>query len=165
MDNGQPQAFHDAVSMVDYPMAVVTAAADGRRAGCLVGFNTQCSISPPRYLTCVSRANHTFPVAMASEWLVVHLLDVVDLGLARRFGERTGDDVDKFAGLAVLTGPGGAPVLADCRAWFAGRVLGRLDLGDHVGFLLEPGDGSVQRPLRQLGFQRVRAMEPGHARS
>lgn len=31
---------------LDYPMFVVTVAAGGERAGCLVGFATQCSIDP-----------------------------------------------------------------------------------------------------------------------
>ncbi len=41
---------HALVTEIDYPMFIVTAAAGGRRAGCLVGFTTQCSIHPPRFL-------------------------------------------------------------------------------------------------------------------
>ena len=40
-------AFDRLVNRLDYPMLVVTAEADGERAGCLVGFATQCSIQPP----------------------------------------------------------------------------------------------------------------------
>ena len=44
------EEFGSFVSGLDYPMFVVTAAADGRRAGCLVGFTSQVSIDPPRLL-------------------------------------------------------------------------------------------------------------------
>ncbi|HEX8931084.1 MAG TPA: flavin reductase, partial [Actinomycetota bacterium] len=40
------------VDRLDYPMLIVTAETDGERAGCLVGFATQCSIEPPRFLLC-----------------------------------------------------------------------------------------------------------------
>jgi len=40
--------FHDLAADLDYPMLIVTAAADGERAGCLVGFAAQCSIDPLR---------------------------------------------------------------------------------------------------------------------
>ena len=41
--------FQALVAGLDYPMYVVTVAADGDRAGCLVVFATKASIDPPRY--------------------------------------------------------------------------------------------------------------------
>jgi flavin reductase (DIM6/NTAB) family NADH-FMN oxidoreductase RutF len=155
------QAFEKLAGRLDYPMLIVTAAADGERSGCLVGFATQCSLDPPRYLVCISRANHTFGVAARSEHLAVHVLDRADRELAELFGERTGDDVDKFA-RATWREHHGVPVLEGPKAWFAGRVLERVPLGDHVGHLLEPVDGSVNGPIDLLTFQQVRDMEPGH---
>jgi hypothetical protein len=59
------------VARLDYPMFVVTVAdaGTGERAGCLVGFATQCSINPFRFLVCLSRANRTHRVASRSEVL------------------------------------------------------------------------------------------------
>ena len=48
------EAFDDVMASLDPPMAVVTAASGGERAGCLVGFHAQCSIDPPRFLVDVS---------------------------------------------------------------------------------------------------------------
>ena len=83
---------------LDYPMLVLTvpAPAGGRPAGCLVGFATQCSITPPRFLVCVSKANHTFRTLPGARMVGVHLLSTADHDLAELFGERTGDEVDKF---------------------------------------------------------------------
>jgi flavin reductase (DIM6/NTAB) family NADH-FMN oxidoreductase RutF len=155
------QAFEDLVAHLDYPMLIVTAAADGERAGCLVGFSTQCSLDPLRFLVCISKANHTFSVATRSEHLAVHVLDRADHDLSVLFGEQTGDRVDKFAACAWHE-VRGVPVLSDTRAWFVGRVLERLPLGDHVGHLLEPVAGQAPDGLHLLSFQQVRDMEPGH---
>jgi flavin reductase (DIM6/NTAB) family NADH-FMN oxidoreductase RutF len=46
------ETFTKIMGSLDYPMLVVTAAAAGERAGCLVGFATQASIDPARFLVC-----------------------------------------------------------------------------------------------------------------
>ncbi len=156
------EPFQEVVAGLDVPMFVVTAASGGERSGCLVGFSTQTSIDPPRFLVCISRANHTFGVAMAADVLGVHLLRAGDHAMAERFGARTGDHVDKFAGLDVADGPGGAPVLGGLD-WFAGRVLARWDGGDHVACLLEPFAGAVLRgDDAPLGYQDVTDVDPAH---
>lgn len=156
-------AFQALVATIDYPMFVVTTAAEGERAGCLVGFATQCSIDPPRFLVCLSKRNHTLRVAERAEVLIVHFLGVDDLDIASLFGENTGDEVDKFARCRWEPGPGAAPVLTAARGWVAGRILDRLDLGDHLGFLAEPLAGEARDgDGLQLGFQGVRHLDPGH---
>ena len=42
-------------------------------------------------------------------------------------------------------------------------MLSRIDVGDHVGFLLEPVAGSAPDEFEQLvTFADVRDLEPGH---
>jgi len=155
--------FEQLVGAIDYPMYIVTAFADGERSGCLVGFTSQASISPRRFMVCISKRNHTFKVASRSPVLGVHVLRPGDEEISVRFGELTGDRVDKFDGLDVVEGPGQVPILPGLD-WFAGRVLQRVDLGDHVGHLLAPHDGEALRTGRgQMGFQDVSDMEPGHS--
>jgi flavin reductase (DIM6/NTAB) family NADH-FMN oxidoreductase RutF len=147
---------------LDYPMFIVTAAAGGSRAGCLVGFTTQCSIDPVRFLVCLSRRNHTCRVAAAAELLAVHLLDREQRALAELFGTETGDEVDKLARCAWAEGPSGTPLLDDCPNRFVGRVVDRFDAGDHLAFVLEVVDASSAEPGPLLTFQAVRDLEPGH---
>jgi flavin reductase (DIM6/NTAB) family NADH-FMN oxidoreductase RutF len=149
----------------DSPMAIVTAAGpDGDRSGCLVGFWTQCSIHPPRVLACISKANHTFPVAIGAEVLAIHWLAEDDRGLAELFGSETGDEIDKFGRCSWQPGPGGVPVVDGAKGWVAGRVLERVDVGDHVAFVIDAEAGAAVEPsAEELGFQAVKAMEPGHA--
>jgi flavin reductase (DIM6/NTAB) family NADH-FMN oxidoreductase RutF len=160
----EPEAFKNLVSHFDNQMLIVTTASDGEVSGCLVGFAAQCSIDPPRLLVCLSKKNHTYRVAATAEVLVVHVLREADIEVARHFGELTGDKVDKFAAVDWTPGPAGVPVLRGLD-WMAGRVMGRHDLGDHVGFVLEAlGPGSAERVDEpRLGLTDALPMEPGHA--
>jgi flavin reductase (DIM6/NTAB) family NADH-FMN oxidoreductase RutF len=154
--------FARLVSRVDYTLYIVTAAYDGERAGCLIGFSSQVSIHPPRFLACLSVQNRTYRVARNAEILVVHPVPEDEEELAELFGGETGDEVDKFDRCAWEPGPGGTPVLSQLSSWFAGRVQDRIEFGDHVGFLLEPTEvhsGDLQSPLT---FRRGRWIEPGH---
>lgn len=150
--------------LLDYPMYLVTAGAADERAGCLVGFASQCSIRPPRFTVWLSKANHTYRVARHASHLGVHLVRREDRPLAELFGGETGDGVDKFARVAWEPGHGGTPVLGEACAWFVGRVLDRFEGGDHVGFLLEPVAESPQAPGRPrlLRFTDVSGLTPGH---
>jgi flavin reductase (DIM6/NTAB) family NADH-FMN oxidoreductase RutF len=147
---------------LDYPMFIVTARAGGELAGCLVGFATQCSIHPLRFIACLSDKNHTFRVAQATDVLAVHLVPEGADELAELFGSQTGDQVDKFAEVAWTPGPGGVPVLDDCHNWFAGRILNRIDVGDHWAFLLEPLRGGDDASQGEFMFQEARWIRPGH---
>jgi flavin reductase (DIM6/NTAB) family NADH-FMN oxidoreductase RutF len=151
------------IAGLDYPMFVVTAADvdTGERSGCLVGFATQCSIAPLRFLVCLSRTNHTHRVAGRSRMLAVHALGTGQRDLAVLFGEQTGDEVDKFTRCAWTPGPQGTPLLDECPRRLVGRVLDRFDLGDHTGHLLEPvQETGVAAPT--LMFSAVRDLQAGH---
>jgi flavin reductase (DIM6/NTAB) family NADH-FMN oxidoreductase RutF len=146
-------------------MCLVTAVAGGERAGCLVGFSSQCSIQPPRYVVWLSKENHTYRVARAARHLAVHLITPEQRELAELFGSRTGDDTDKFAGVRWREGPEGTVVLADAAAWFVGSVVLRTDAGDHVGHVLDPvaggsGAGPDGGPLLRL--DDAVDIPPGH---
>lgn len=161
-DRRRLREVHEIVSAIDYPMYIVTVAARGRRAGCLVGFTTQCSIDPPRFLVCLSIRNHTFRVARDADVMVVHLVPEDADELAELFGSETGDEIDKFARCEWSPGPEGAPVLAGCPNWFAGRVLARLPAGDHCAVLLEPFVAESAPDAGAFTFHRARRIEPGH---
>ncbi|UQX11842.1 flavin reductase family protein [Candidatus Mycobacterium methanotrophicum] len=156
-------SFDRLVGMLDYTMFVVTTQADGHPSGCLVGFATQTSMRPVRFLVGLSKNNHTTRVAARSDHLAVHVLARRHIGLAHLFGGQTGDQVDKFDHCSWRTGPEGMPILDDAVAWFVGRTLKRFDLGDHIGYLLAPLTGDAVEAANDLvSFSDVADMEPGH---
>lgn len=159
---GAHERFNELVGDLDYPMFIATASSGGRRAGCLVGFVTQGSIDPSRFLVCISEQNHTYRVAREATALAVHFVPSSANALAELFGGRTGDELDKFAHCEWSPGPLGTPILAECGNWFVGRVLDQLRLGDHVGFLLDPVEARMSTPQSDFTFHRARRIDPGH---
>jgi flavin reductase (DIM6/NTAB) family NADH-FMN oxidoreductase RutF len=170
--------FDALATALDTAVVVVTAAAPtagpgtgagGERAGCLVGFHSQCSIEPRRYGVWLSKVNHTYRVALLADHVAVHPLGADDRDLAELFGGRTGDEVDKFARCEWEPGPGGVPLLV-------GRAGGRLVLrrtalldvgGDHsclVGepVLAEPPDRSRPSGFVPLRLSVAGSVPPGH---
>lgn len=157
-----PGAFDELVAGLDYPMFIATTRSGDELAGCLVGFATQCSIDPPRFLVCLSEKNRTCRVARAAETVAVHFVPSSAPQLAELFGGETGDEVEKFAHCEWHEGREGLPILTECDNWFVGAILERHDLGDHVGFLLDPVEAQAGTPFDEFTFHRARRIEPGH---
>ena len=156
-------AFDRLVGRLDYPMFIATTVADGQRAGCLVGFATQASIDPARFLVCISDKNRTHRVIEAgAEAIAVHVVPQNAGELVELFGGETGDDADKFARCGWSEGPGGLPLLDACESWFAGRIVQSVPFGDHVGHLLEPFDARDGYTGPAFPFSRAKRVEPGH---
>jgi flavin reductase (DIM6/NTAB) family NADH-FMN oxidoreductase RutF len=158
-------AVDEFVSRLNYPVFVVTTVdRDGaERDGCLVGFLTQCSIDPLRFLVCLSVRNRTYRLARQADLLAVHLVGERQRDLVELFGGTTGDEVDKFGHCSWRPGPGGVPLLDDASGWFVGSILDRVDLGDHVGFLLSPTAGHVTDDQSPVMLAAVRDLTPGHS--
>jgi flavin reductase (DIM6/NTAB) family NADH-FMN oxidoreductase RutF len=155
--------FNTLMAALDSPLIVVTTADERERAGCLVEFHVQSSIEPQRYCVWLSKANYTYRVALHSSHLVIHFLTADDLPLAELFGTRTGDTVDKFAGLDVDSGPGGAPVLRQCQHWVAVRRVALLDEGgDHVCLTTEPVAAESAGSFRPLRVSQASHLRAGH---
>jgi flavin reductase (DIM6/NTAB) family NADH-FMN oxidoreductase RutF len=158
-----PDDFNALVGDLDYPMFIVTAAAGDERDGCLVGFATQASIHPSRFLVCLSDKNRTYRVAQHAELLGVHFVPAERDDLAELFGGHTADDgFDKFAHTGWRAGPSDVPLLDGCPNRFVGRILERFPFGDHIGHLLEPVEAEHPTSSEEFTFHRAKRIQPGH---
>src|SRR5437868_12382153 len=157
-------AFDRMIATLEYPMFVVSAAADGEADACLVGFTTQCSIDPPRFVVFLSKANRTYQLARRTTTLVVHRVGAHQHDLAEHFGGTSKyDEPDKLAKWSWRPGPRGAPVIDECD-WFAGTIVNRFDGGDHVAFVLEPlagAEGGESHGANQLGSKEAADIDAG----
>jgi flavin reductase (DIM6/NTAB) family NADH-FMN oxidoreductase RutF len=143
-------------------MFVVTTRAGDELAGCLVGFTTQTSIDPARFLVCISRTNATSRVVSRAQHVAVHQISSGDKQLARLFGEESEDWADKFAQCAWHEGPYAVPVLDASPAWFVGEIVERFDVGDHEGLLLSPVAAEGRSDGDIVALQQVTDLDPGH---
>lgn len=153
----------DLMSSADSPMIVVTTSAEGERAGCLVGFHSQSSISPEHYCFWLSKANHTYRVSLRSTHFAVHFLTAEDLAVAEHFGALTGEETDKFSGLDVDTTTDGVPLLrALPNRMLVKRIVLSDDGGDHVGVTAQVVSVETTGSFTPLRLSDVGDLSPGH---
>jgi flavin reductase (DIM6/NTAB) family NADH-FMN oxidoreductase RutF len=159
---GLREVFDALMGDLEFSMFIVTARHGDEPLGCLVGFATQASIDPSRFLVCLSHVNHTYRRGRDATYLGVHSVPEGADELAELFGGKTGDEVDKFARVSWHEGPHGVPLLDDCPNRFVGRVLDRMDGGDHTAYLLEPVAAEHEDSEREFTFHRAKLIKPGH---
>lgn len=152
----------DLVARADPAMTIVTTVSGGERAGCLVGFHAQCSITPARYAIWLSKANHTLRVGVHAQYFAVHFPSEESIELPLLFGTFSGDTADKFARCRWDPGPDGVPLLTGCPNRFVARRLTLLDdNSDHVCLILAPIEATTT-PFRPLRLSQVAHLQPGH---
>lgn len=155
-------AFSGLMSSTDQALIVVTTAAEGEQAGCLVGFHTQSGISAERYCFWLSKANHTYRVGLRSAHFAVHFLTAGDLAVAEHFGTLSGEETDKFTGVDVDTADSGVPLL---RAVPHRMVVERLtmldDGGDHVAVTARIASAETTGPFTPLRLSDVGHLDAG----
>lgn len=153
----------DLVARTDPALIVVTTATPDQRAGCLVGFHSQCGIEPFRYAVWLSKANYTYRVALFATHFAVHFLSDGDGELAELFGTHSGDSFDKFEDGAWTAGEGDVPLLDGCSAVvFEKQAVWDVG-GDHVCLVGAPTGFVSIAPRPPLRVSAAIRFEAGHA--
>jgi flavin reductase (DIM6/NTAB) family NADH-FMN oxidoreductase RutF len=156
-------AFGTLMASVDPPLIVLTTAAEDELAGCLVGFHAQSAIDPERYCVWLSKANHTYRVALRARHFAVHFLTTQDLALAEHFGTLTGENTDKFADQDVELDPYGVPLLRALPHRMSLERLTLLDDGsDHVCLTARVTSAHADASFVPLRVSAATHLDPGH---
>ena len=127
-----------AYDKLDYPLALVSVAADGKYHGCIVNSLHQATSSfPARFTVTVNKDHETckaiqkagsFSATLVGESFPKELMDL--------FGYKSGRIVDKFAGLDVKTDEAGNPYLTEhMLSRISCRVEDQLAIGNYVLFV------------------------------
>ncbi|MDD3347179.1 flavin reductase [Oscillibacter sp.] len=127
-----------AYEKLDYSLCLLSAAAEGKRHGCIVNsFHQVTSSFPPKFIVAVNRDHETCKTVQAAGSFCVTLLaadaaaEVVSV-----FGYRSGRVTDKFDGRTVETDGNGNPYLTeDMVARISCKVVDRLEIGNYVLFV------------------------------
>lgn len=157
-------AFGTLMASADPPLIVFTTVAEGERAGCLVGFHAQSSITPQHYCVWLSKANHTYRVGLRAAHFAVHFLTARDSMIAERFGTLSGQDTDKFAGLDFDLDPHGVPLLEACPNRISLERISVLDDGsDHVCLTTRVSSAAARGGFVPLRVSSATQLVPGHS--
>jgi flavin reductase (DIM6/NTAB) family NADH-FMN oxidoreductase RutF len=125
-------------------VAVVTSCRDdGSPCGLTVSSVASVSLDPRLVLVCVDHTADSHQWIEDSGFYAVNVLESSrGETLARRFS--TGEQAEKFVGIAYRPEQTGAPVLDEALAWMDCRVAAALPGGDHTIFLGEVLDADAR---------------------
>ena len=137
---------------MSYGLYVVSAEADGQRAGCVINTATQVTATPPRLMVAVHKDNVTTGVIERAGAFTVTAIDkTADMPYIGNFGFRTSANFDKFEKYGCETSAVGSPYSPEhACALFACRVVETVDVGTHLLFIGDVVDArrlSEEEPL------------------
>ena len=124
-----------AYEKMDYALCLLSAAADGKRQGCIINsFHQATSSFPPKFTITVSKDHETYKaVAAAGSFCVTLLAADAPEDLVDQFGYRSGRVKDKFDGRDVQTDGAGSPYLKEHMvARISCKVVDQLEIGNYV---------------------------------
>lgn len=133
MKTFNPRELRDALGRFATGVTVITTLGpDGRKYGVTANSYNSVSLDPPLILWSLAKSSRSMDAFAGSDTFVVHILGAHQEDLATRFASRADD---KFAGLEVSEGLGGAPRIHDCVARLECRMESQVEGGDHVIFI------------------------------
>jgi flavin reductase (DIM6/NTAB) family NADH-FMN oxidoreductase RutF len=139
-----PREFRSALGMFATGVTIVTTRGeDGQPVGLTANSFNSVSLEPPLVLWSLSQAAASLPAFRDGSHYAIHVLAADQRALAERFAAK---GADRWSGLEVQDGVGGAPVIAGAAATFECFNRSRYDEGDHVIFV-----GEVERCVWREG--------------
>ena len=135
-----------AYQKMDYALCLLSAAADGKRHGCIVNsFHQVTSSFPPKFTVAVNKDHETCKAIQAAGSFSVTLLgadapgEIIDL-----FGYKSGRVTDKFAGRAAETDSNGNPYLKEHMvSRIACKVVDQMEIGSFLLFVGQATEAEV----------------------
>ncbi len=127
---------------MSYGLYVVSAEAEGTRAGCLINTAVQVTAEPPRISVAVNKDNVTAGVIERAGAFAVTVVDMTaDMPYLGNFGFRSSADFDKFEKYGCETTDLGSPYAPEhACAVFSCKLIDTVDVGTHYLFIGEVSD-------------------------
>jgi flavin reductase (DIM6/NTAB) family NADH-FMN oxidoreductase RutF len=139
-----PRHLRDCLGMFATGVTIVTTqAADGGFIGLTANSFNSLSLDPPLVLWSLGVRAGSRDTFLSATHFAVNVLSTRQLPLAMRFA-RAG--TNRFAGVSVHAGLGGAPLIDGALAWFECETRTHYRHGDHLLFI-----GEVKRCARAQG--------------
>ena len=119
----------------------------------------QLTDEPLQIAVCLNKKNLTHEYLESSGVLAISVLEEEDRDMVRRFGYKSGRNVDKFAGIEYINGQNGCPIISPCVAYLEGNMLRdkTVDVGTHSLFIVKVTAGMVVSNKKPLTYAYFRA--------
>jgi flavin reductase (DIM6/NTAB) family NADH-FMN oxidoreductase RutF len=143
-------AFKLAMSHFASGVTVVTTEHEGRPYGMTVASFASLSLHPPLVLVCIEKNVKSHDAIAAAGKFGVSILDRAQAEISGRFASKIDD---KFAGVDVVRGELGVPLINGAICRLACRVHAQLPGGDHSIFVGEVIDVETQEGVPLIYYR------------
>lgn len=117
--------------------------------GMTAAWVSQVSLKPLMVMVSIAPSRYSHDLIKKSGVFAINVLDRDQADLGKRFGFKSGRQVDKFAGLEWTAAATGAPILPQAYAYLDLRLRDTFPAGDHTLFVGEVVAAKVQHPQTQ----------------
>ena len=141
-DLSQQAAIAPALGKIPSGLYVVTAMVEGEPIGMLCSFVEQAGFAPPMITLAVAPDRPLSPALKPGGHIGLHVLGKSNNALMKSFAR--GHSAEAFGQHAQVENRFGVPQFAEAYAFLVARVKGELAAGDHIVYLAEVLDGTLQ---------------------
>lgn len=160
MSSFDPRALRDAFGAFVTGVTVVTAHdTKGQPLGFTANSFSSVSLDPPLLLVCLANTSRSYGEMKKASGFAVNILSEGQKDISNTFARPV---EDRFEHVDWMTGPHGAPILADVSAWFDCSVHKIVDAGDHA-ILIGQVEAFDATPAPGLGYARGAYVTPSSA--
>jgi len=128
---------------------VVTTRLEDLVNGMTAAWVSQVSLKPLLVMAAIAPPRYTHRLIKDSGIFAINVLTSAQMDLGKRFGYKSGRQVDKFAGLDYITAATGAPILPQAYAYLDLKLVDTFAAGDHTLFVGEVVDAKIFHPQAQ----------------
>ncbi len=138
MTDSGPSELALVLGRVPSGLFIATArSASGEETGMLASWVQQAGFEPPTITVAVKTKRYLNDWLGTAPRLAVCVIGESQKELLSHFGKGFEPDEPAFEGLTIARTGSGLPVLTDCLGWLAGDVIGHVDAGDHVVYVVK----------------------------
>ncbi|HBV96563.1 MAG: hypothetical protein JL50_16730 [Peptococcaceae bacterium BICA1-7] len=155
-----------ALFSISYGLYIVGSVKDGRPNAQVCNTVFQITSAPARIALGINKSNLTNEYIKSSGVLSVCTLGRDGHDMVRKFGFKSGREINKFENVKYSPGKMGVPVLDDCISYLECRVVPDLtvDAGTHTLFVAEVLEGAARskdEPMTYAYYRETRSRPAG----
>lgn len=133
-------------SAITHGVYVVTTRDGEKINGMTAAWVSQVSFNPLLLMVSIAHTRYSHDLIKNSGIFAINVLTTEQIGLGKRFGYKSGRQVDKFAGLHHVPAVTGAPILPEAYAFLDLRLVHTYPAGDHTLFVGEVVQAKILHP-------------------
>jgi len=141
------------LDMIVSSVAIITTKSGEKINGMTAAWVAQASFEPPLVVVSIAPERYTHQLITESKVFAVNILSEGQVKLGRKFGLKSGRDVDKFKGVDYVTKKTGSPILKDVYAYLDCELHKTCNAGDHTLFIGEVVEYKVWEGKKPLVFR------------